>query len=81
MQLKTFIQNNTIKLIIAFFCVGIFVGLSGSFALILLSFSIGIFVGTQLIKGNLKNKIIKKVSKNALLKFNSIPFIRKNMNK
>ncbi|AIL13732.1 hypothetical protein IM40_10010 (plasmid) [Candidatus Paracaedimonas acanthamoebae] len=60
MTLKSYIKANATSLIVTFFCLGIFIGLSGSGALILLSFFIGVFFGLKIQAGNLKNQFIKQ---------------------
>ena len=60
MTLKKFIQANAAILIVSFFCIGIFIGLSGSVALILLSFFVGVFVGLKTKRGNFKNQLIEQ---------------------
>ena len=60
-NLKTFIKSNAVLLIFSFFCIGVMIGLSGSFALILLSFFIGIYLGTRIQKGDLFKQLIHQV--------------------
>lgn len=73
MTLKSFIRTNAAPLIMAFFCLGIFIGLSGSVAVILLSFFIGVYFGLRLQTGNLKNHFMKQAQE--LIK-GEIPFIK-----
>ncbi|OJX08957.1 MAG: hypothetical protein BGO76_06410 [Caedibacter sp. 38-128] len=60
MTLKSYIKANAASLIITFFCLGVFIGLSGSVALIFLSFCIGAYFGLNVQAGNLKNQFIKQ---------------------
>ena len=73
MTLKSFIKTNATSLIITFFCLGVFIGLSGSVALILLSFCIGTYFGLTLQAGNLKNQFMKQAQE--LIK-GEIPLIK-----
>lgn len=73
LTLKSFIKTNAVSLIMTFFCLGVFIGLSGSVALILLSFFIGVYFGLKIQAGNLKNKFMKQDQE--LIK-GEIPFIK-----
>ncbi len=73
MSIKSFIKINAASLIVTFFCLGIFIGLSGSVALILLSFCIGTYFGLKIQAGNLKNQFMKQAQE--LIKV-EIPFIK-----
>ncbi|AIL13912.1 hypothetical protein IM40_11295 (plasmid) [Candidatus Paracaedimonas acanthamoebae] len=73
MTLKSFIKANAIPLIVTFFCLGVFIGLSGSVALILLSFFIGVFFGLKIQAGNLKNQFMKQAQE---LIIGEIPLIK-----
>jgi UPF0716 family protein affecting phage T7 exclusion len=61
MKIKTCIKTNALTLIIVFFCVGIFIGITGSVALILLSFCLGVYVGIMINKGHFKNQIAQQL--------------------
>lgn len=73
MNLKSFIKANATSLIITFFCLGIFIGLSGSVALILLSFFIGAVFGVKIQSGDIKNQFMKQAQE--LIK-GEIPLIK-----
>lgn len=73
MTLKSFINANTTSLIVTFFCLGVFIGLSGSVALILLSFFIGAFLGLKIQAVNLKNQFMKQAQE---LIIGEIPLIK-----
>lgn len=61
MTLKTFIKTNAVSLIVSFFCIGVFIGLSGSIAQILLSFFVGVYFGIKIKKGDFRNQFIQQV--------------------
>lgn len=58
--LKSFIKANAASLIMIFFCLGVFIGLSGSVAFILLSFFICVYLGIIIQGGDLKNQLMKQ---------------------
>ncbi len=60
LTLKSFIKANAASLIMTFFCLGVFIGLSGSVALILLSFFIGVYLGMKIQGGDFKNPFMKQ---------------------
>lgn len=73
MNLKRFIKDNAVSLIFSFFCLGVFIGLSGSVALILLSFFIGIYFGQKIQVGNSKNQFMRQAQE---LIIGEIPLIK-----
>lgn len=61
MSLKTFIKNNYITLIFVFFCIGIFIGITGSLALVLISFFLYIYIGIMLNRNTSKDQIVQQI--------------------